>query len=179
MTWRLVCEECVRTLGDEIRSISIFQHADVRCAHCGVFIRSSLFDKSGKWSPITEEQRARLSSREMENPDDRLHCGFALDEDEADLGAAQDAICKEKSVRCKIFECDPKATEGACVVQVYMRSDTLSPIDDKWGPAGCYAGAIWRHDRLPSDADIMLALKRWRGPEAPKFVLEWYKEEPE
>lgn len=170
MTWRLICDECAQTLGEETKSIGIFQHADVRCANCGVFIRSSLFDKRdahSKWSPVTEEQLAELHLRELETVDAKLHYAFVLDEDEEKLGAAQDAICKEKTVNCTVYKCEPEATEGAYVFQIYMNGET---------PDSTYAGTVWRHDRYPSSVDVAVALERWRGPDAPKFTISYFME---
>jgi hypothetical protein len=166
MNFRLICGKCKRKLRTEIKSVGILEHPDVRCVNCGMHIRSGPTDHAqaeGEWFPITDEQLVELRIRAMDDdPDDELHFSFALEEGEEDLGAAQDEICKAKTVRCKAFNL------GVYIVQIYMNDHTPDPI---------FAGTVWRHDRWPSNFDIALALRRWRGPGAPEFLVEWYKED--
>jgi hypothetical protein len=170
ISWRLICSECTQMLSEiaeEIKSVGILQHADIACVNCGVRIRRDRFDKDGDWYPVSEEQLARLRVHVTEKKDARLHYGFSLDEGEEKLGLAQDEICQNRVVRCKVFKCEPENTGGSHVVRIYLNDHTPHPI---------FAGTVWRYDRFPSDDDIALALRRWRGPEAPKFAIEWYEE---
>jgi hypothetical protein len=184
MTWRLICHACTRKLAEEIKSVSVIKNPDLRCAACGIYIRKhdeDREDSSVKWFPVSEDQLARTRALGEVEPDDNLHYSFALDEDEGDLGKAQDEICcsdvsvlfgpsGKKIVRCKVFKCN-EVDLGTHVVQIYMSgtSDhTSRPI---------FAGTVWRHDRWPSDFDIALALRLWRGPDVPDFIVEWYKKE--
>jgi len=180
MTWRLICDGCARKLREAICSIGILKNPDLRCASCGVYIRKSADDVKGsgdKWFPISEDQLARTRALGELEPDGELHYSFALGEDEEDLGKAQDEICRpeawglsgpmvNKIVRCKVFKCD-EVDLGMHVVQIYMNDHTPCPI---------FAGTVWRHDRWPSDFDVALALRLWRGPGAPEFIVEWYVE---
>jgi hypothetical protein len=180
MNWRLICDGCARKLREAICSIGILKNSDLRCASCGVHIRESADDVKGsgdKWFPISEDQLARTRALGELEPDGELHYSFALDEDEEDLGKAQDEICRleastlsgpsgTKIVRCKVFKCD-EVDLGMHVLQIYMNDRTPHPI---------FAGTVWRHDRWPSDFDIALALRLWRGPGAPEFVVEWHGE---
>jgi len=182
MTWRLICYKCTRKFGEEIKSIGILKNPDLRCASCGIHIRRDNEDTEGqgeKWFPVFEDQLARARALGELEPDAELHYGFALDDDEEDLGKAQDEICRpeawglsgpmvNKIVRCKVFKCD-EGDLGVHVVQIYMNDHTPHPI---------FAGTVWRHDRWPSDSDVALALKLWRGPGAPEFVVEWYEAPP-
>jgi hypothetical protein len=178
MMWRLICHACTRKLAEEIKSVGVIKNPDLRCAACGIYIRKHDEDKEGSWSPVSEDQLARARALGEVEPDDKLHYGFALDEDEEDLGKTQDEICRpdvsmlsgpsgKKIVRCKVFKCN-EVDLGVHVVQIYMNDHTPQPI---------FAGTVWRHDRWPSDFDIALALRLWRGPDAPDFIVEWYKEE--
>ena len=174
MNWRLICHKCTKKLGEEIKSVGILQHPDLRCAVCGIYIRSSDEDRNGsgdKWFPVSEDQLARARALSELEPDAELHYSFALDDDEEDLGKAQDEICRPKTlrheVRCKVFKCD-EVDLGVHVLQIYMNDHTPHPI---------FAGTVWRHDRWPSDFDIAFALRLWRGPGAPQFIVEWYQEE--
>jgi hypothetical protein len=171
VSWRLICETCTKRLREEIKSVGIITHPDLRCACCGVRIRASneeTHTSGGKWSPVSEDQLMRVRFKSENDPDDQLHYSFALDENQAALGVAQDEICRAKTLKhvvpCKVFKCD-EMDLGVHVVQIYMNDHTPNPI---------YAGAVWRYDRWPSDIEIMFALKRWRGPGAPEFTVEWY-----
>jgi len=168
VSWRLVCDVCTRRLGEEIKSIGILEHPDVRCASCGVFIRSAKneFPSDGRWFPVTGEQLFRLQIKVGE-PDDELHYGFVLDEDEEALGAAQDEVCRDKTVRCVVHEGYPEKPESAHVVQIYMNDPTPRPV---------WAGTVWRYGKFPTKDEVKAALARWRGPGGPEFIVEWYKE---
>lgn len=169
MNWRLICETCTAKLDEEIKSVGILKNPDLSCACCGIRIRASDDDRSGEWSPVSEDQLMRARQKNESEPDDKLHYGFALDDDEGDLGAAQDEICRrQKIVPCKLFKCD-EVDLGVYVIQIYMNDHTPNPV---------YAGAMWRHDCWPSDPEIMWALHLWRGPGAPEFIVEWYADSP-
>lgn len=187
MTWRLICDRCTRNLGEEIKSVGILRNPDVRCASCGIYIRKSVDDTKDlgkKWFPVTEDQLARARALGELEPDAELHYNFALDEDEEDLGRAQDEICSTLGVLCTAHECD-EIDLGIYVVQIYMdglgrtsRSDGGSDESmNDYELAPVFAGTVWRHDRWPSDVEIASALQLWRGPAAPQFLVEWYKEE--
>ena len=193
MMWRLICDKCTRKLGEEIKSVGILKNPDLRCAGCGIYIRESADDREGlgkKWFPVSEDQLARARALSELEPDRELHYNFALDDDEKDLGKAQDEICSTLGVRCTAHKCG-RVDLGVHVVQIYMdpRPSLQARANDATERAErvkgehdhtshpVFAGTVWRHDRWPSDFDIALALRLWRGPGGPEFLVKWYKEE--
>jgi len=170
----------MRRLHEEIKCIGILEHPDIRCACCGLRIRMNATDRDGAgdtWFPayVGDEDNQVLRAQLINNaPDGELHYSFALDDEDLALGVAQDDVCSQKTVRCslhrflhEVVECDPKTVHGRRVVRIYMDDRANNPI---------FAGTLWHRDRWPTDDEVALTLKRWRGAGGPEFVVEWEKE---